>query len=325
MPMNRRQMLSLTAASTVSPFLTSRVRAATYPTRPVRVLVGFPPGGGADVLTRVIAEWLQSRLGQPFVVENRPGAGTNIATEAAVRAPADGYTLLATTTSNLINGALYDDLKYDFVRDIAPVAGLTVQPLVFEVTPTMPARSVPEFIAYAKANPGKINMGNTGTGTISHLAAEAFKQASGIEFVDVPYAGSAPMLTDLLGSHIHAAFDNIPGSIGHLKSGTLQALAVTTATRTKALSDVPALGEFIPGFESITVAGIGAPRGTPADIVEKLNTEINAGLKDPKLLDRLDALGSTALGGSASDFANLIARETNRWSQVIRTSRIKIK
>jgi tripartite-type tricarboxylate transporter receptor subunit TctC len=325
MLINRRQVLSFAAATTISPLLAGRAGAASYPTQPVRMMVGFPAGGTADVLTRLVSEWLQTRLGQPFIVENRPGAATNLATEAVVRAPADGYTLLATSTSNLLNGALYDDLKYDFIRDIAPVAGVAVQPLVLDVIPAIPSRSVPEFIAYTKANPGKINMGHFGVGTISHLAAEAFKLATGIDFVTVPFRGSAQMLTELLGGRVHAAFDNLPASIEHIRSGTLHALAVTSATRSKALPSVPAMGESIPGYEAITVAGIGAPRGTPAEIVEKLNTEINAGLADPKLSGRLDELGSTILGGSPTDFAQLIARETERWGKVIRTSGIKLK
>jgi tripartite-type tricarboxylate transporter receptor subunit TctC len=325
MTVDRRQILSLAAASAISPLAARAAWADSYPTRPVRVVVGFPAGGGADILTRVITEWLQVRLGQPFIVENRPGAGTNVATEAVVRAPADGHTLLATTTSNLLNGALYDNLKHDFVRDIAPVACLTMQPLVLEVMQTIPAKSVPEFIAYAKANPGKINMGHFGTGTISHLAAEAFKRATGTDFVTVPFRGSPPMLTDLLGGHIHAAIDNIPTSIEHIRAGRLRALAVTTASRAEALPDVPTVGEFIPGYEAFTVAGIGAPKGTPADRIQKLNTEINAGLADSKLKARLAELGAIIHAGSPADFAKLIARETERWGKVIRASGVKIR
>ena len=291
----------------------------------MRVLVGFPAGGGADILTRVVTEWLQSRLGQPFIIENLPGAGTNLATEAVVRASADGYTLLATTTSNLINSALYDDLKYDFVRDIAPVSSLTIQPLVLEVIPAIPATSVPEFIAYARANPGKINMGSSGIGTVSHLAAEAFKLATGVEFVNVPYRGSVPMFTDMLGGRVHAAFENIPASIQHLRSGSLRALAVTVTERSEALPSVPTLGEFIPGFEAFAVAGIGAPKGTPEHIVEMLNKEINSGLSDPKLRARLNELGATTMPGSPVDFAKLIARETYKWGTVIKSSGFKLK
>jgi tripartite-type tricarboxylate transporter receptor subunit TctC len=323
MTLDRRRIL-LAAAAAISPLVAGRARAEAYPARPVRVMVGFPAGGGADILTRVITEWLQHRLGQPFVVENRPGAGTNLATEAVVRAPADGYTLLATTTSNLLNGALYEDLKYDFVRDIAPVASLSIQPMVLVVNPAFAATSVPELIGYAKANPGTVKVGNTGTGTISHLAAEAFRLGAGIDFVNVPYRGGAPMQADLLGGHIQAAFDNIPGAIGHIRSGSLRALAVTTARRSEALPNVPAVGEFVSDYEMFTVAGIGAPAGTPADRIEKLNAEINAGLNDPKLRARLTDLGATVLAGSPADFARLIARVTEKWGKVIKASGIRM-
>jgi tripartite-type tricarboxylate transporter receptor subunit TctC len=245
MVVDRRRILSLAAASAVSPLLAGPGWAERYPARPVRIMVGFPPGGGDDIFARIIAEWLQSQLGQPFVVENKPGAATNLATEAVVRAPADGYTLLATTTSNLLNGSLYADLSYDFIRDIAPVASLSVQPLVLEVTPTLSINSVSAFVAYARANAGKLNVGNFGLGTVSHLAAEAFKGATGIDFVSVPYRGSAPMIADLLAGRIHAAFDNIPGSISHIRSGSLRALAVTTAARSEALPDVQTVGDTI--------------------------------------------------------------------------------
>lgn len=322
MRVDRRRVLF--AASAALPWLSERAQGAAYPTRPVRVLLGFPAGGTADILTRLVSEWLQIRLGQPFVVENRPGAGTNLATEAAVRAPADGYTLLATTTSNLLNGALYPDLRYDFVRDIAPVASLTTQPLVLEVIPAMPVRTVPEFIAYARANPGRINMGNSGQGTVSHLAAELFRQASDIDFVSVPYRGAAPMLADLLAGRIQAACDNIPASMEHIRSGSLRPLAVTTAARSESLPDVPTVGEFIPGFEAFSVAGIGAPRGTPAAIVETLNAAINAGLADPRLRSRLAELGATIRAGSSAEFAQLIARETEKWVRVIQTAGVRM-
>jgi tripartite-type tricarboxylate transporter receptor subunit TctC len=324
MSMNRRQILSFACASAVLPLFPGRACAAGYPARPVRMLVGFPAGGTADILTRMVCDRLQDRLGQAFVVENRPGAATNLATEAVVRAPADGYTLLATTTSNLLNGALYEDMKYDFIRDIAPVAGIAMQPLVLVAAPTLAAKSVAELVAYGKANPGSLSIGNFGTGTISHLAAEAFKQATGIEFLSIAYRGSTQMLTDLLGGRIQAAFDNIPASMEHIRSGALRALAVTSVTRSKALPDVPAMADFVTGYEAITIAGVGAPRGTPGDIIDKLNAEINAGLAEAKLGNRLDDLGSTVLGGSAAEFAKLIARETERWSGVIRTSGIKL-
>ena len=324
MTIDRRQILALAAAFALSPLVAGPAEAEPYPTRPVRIIVGFPAGGFADVLPRMIGELLHVRLGQPFIIENRPGAATNLATEAVVRAPADGYTLLATTTSNLINGALYDNLKYDFIRDIVPVANLTQTPLVLEVIPEIPPKSVPELIAYAKANPGKLNMGHAGTGTVFHLAGEAFKLATGIDFVSVPYRGSAPMLTDLLGGRVHAAFDTIPASIEHIRSGSLRALAVTTAARLEALPNVPTVGEFIPGFEVYGVAGIGAPKGTPADIVAKLNKEINAALADPKLKSRLADLGAMTMPGSPADFAKLIARETDKWAKVIKSSGVKL-
>ncbi|MEY9107596.1 tripartite-type tricarboxylate transporter receptor subunit TctC [Bradyrhizobium yuanmingense] len=326
MSISRRQILSFSGAVAISPLLTARAPAAApYPARPVRILVGFPAGGTADILARMTSQWLQERLGQPFIVENRPGAGTNLATEAVVRAPADGYTLLATTTSNLLNGTLYENMTFDFIRDITPVAGLTVQPLVLNVIPAFPARSVPEFIAYAKAHPGAISVGNFGVGTMSHLAAELFKQSTGIDFVDVSYRGSASMLTDLLGGRIQASFDNVPVTVEHLKSGALHALAVTAASRSRALPSVPTMGDFLPNYEAMTVAGIGAPRGTHPDIVEKLNAEINTGLATSTLVDRLDELGSTILGGSPAEFADLIKRETERWAKVIQTAGIKVK
>jgi tripartite-type tricarboxylate transporter receptor subunit TctC len=316
--------LSFACASAVLPLIPGLATAAGYPTRPVRMLVGFPAGGTADLLTRMVCDRLQNQIGQAFVVENRPGAATNLATEAVVRAPADGYTLLATTTSNLLNGALYEDMKYDFIRDIAPVAGIAMQPLALVAAPTLGAKTVAELAASAKANPGSLSIGNFGNGTISHLAAEAFKQATDIEFLNVAYRGSTQMLTDLLGGRIHAAFDNLPASVEHIRSGALRALAVTSATRSKALPDVPAMAEFVTGYEAVTIAGVGAPRGTPGDIIDTLNAEINAGLADAKLSTRLGDLGSTALGGSAAAFAKLIARETERWSRVIRTSGIKL-
>lgn len=321
---SRRSALSVISCSTAVA-LCNHARAETYPARPVKVLVGFPAGGGADTLTRSITDWLQARLGQPFVIENRPGAGTNLATEAVVRSPADGYTLLATTTSNLLNGALYDNLTYDFARDIAPVASLSTQPLVLCVAPTLPVHSLPELIAYAKAHPRAVNAGNTGTGTVSHLAAEALRLATGLVFTDVPYRGSSPMLTDLLAGHIHMAFDIIPGSIQHIRSGGLRALAVTSAERSNTLPDVPAVAEFVSDYDVFAVAGIAAPRGTPVDRIEKLNHEINQGLNDPKLRARLIDLGVTVKTGSPADFAALITRETTKWTNVIRSSGVKIR
>jgi len=325
MSLTRRQIFSVAAASAGSPFVARQASAGAYPTRPVRVLVGFPAGGGADLLTRIMTEWLQSRLGQPFVVENRPGAATNLATEAAVRAPADGYTLLATTTSNLINGALHPDLTYDFIRDIAPIACISVQPLALVVTSTLAAGTVPELLAFAKANPGTLNIGHTGTGTVSHLAVEAFRQATGISAAVVPYRGFAPMAPDLLAGRVHATIDNIASAVEHVRSGALRALAVTTTARSDALPGIPSVSEFIAGYEAIAVAGFGAPSATDPLIIDTLNSAINSGLADPGLKARLVKSGVSIVGGSAADFAKLIVRETARWSTVIRTAGIKLE
>lgn len=320
---DRRHLLTLGAAAALCSMSPRPAIAAAYPERPVRVLLGFPPGGGADLLTRIICDWLQRRLGQPFVVENRPGAATNLATEAVARAPADGYTLLATTTSNLLNGALYEDLRYDFARDIVPVASVSIQPLVLEVGPDTPMRTMAAFTAEAKARPGKLNVGHFGNGTISHLAAEALKLQAGIDFLAVPYRGSAPMLTDLLGGRLDAAIDNIPGSIEHIRSGKLHALAVTTSTRSETLPATPALAETVPGYEAYAIAGFAAPAGTPTDVIRKLNAEINAGLADAAVKERLSALGVTLLPGAPADFAKRIALETEKWARIIKMVGIK--
>jgi len=324
MSMNRRRLLSLATASLMLPLAGRDGRAEAYPARPVRIIVGFTPGGAVDIAARLIGDWLQARLGQPIIVENRPGGGYNIATEAVVRSPADGYTLLLTSTSNLLNGALYADLKYDFIRDIAPVASLMVTPLVFETVPGLPVKSVPEFIAYAKSNPGKVIMAIFGTGTVSHLAAEAFSKAAGIDFTYVPYRGSSQMVPDLLAGRVHAAFDTIPGSIEQIKAGNMRALAVSSATRSAVLPDVPPIGDFVSGYEVIPIAGVGAPKGTPTEVIAVLNREINAALADPKIKARLEELGAIILSGSADDFTKLIARETEKWAKLIKASGAKV-
>jgi tripartite-type tricarboxylate transporter receptor subunit TctC len=325
----RRRILSIGVAGAISSLLANRparsAQAEVYPARPVRILLGFPPGGTADLLTRIVAEWLQTRLGQPFLVENRPGAGTNLATEAVVRAPADGYTLLATTTSNLLNGALYPDMKYDFVRDIAPVASLSVQPLVIVAGNDGPVASLADLLARARANPGRLTVGNFGNGTIAHVAAIALERAARIDIVDVAYRGSPPMLTDLMGGRIEAGIDNLPAVVEHVRSGRLRALAVTTATRSDALPAVPTVAETLAGYEFMTVAGIAAPRGTPPERIARLNAEINAGLADAKFRERLVALGAMIRSGSPSDFAALIARETDKLGQLIRTAGIRLE
>jgi tripartite-type tricarboxylate transporter receptor subunit TctC len=289
----------------------------------VRIIVGFPAGGTTDIGARVIAQWLADRLGEPFVVENRPGAGTHIATEAVVRAPADGYTLLMATGANALNTALYDKLNYDFVRDIAPVAGVIRTPFVLEVHPAVPAQTASELIAYAQANPGKINMASFGTNSGSHLSGELFKLMTGIEMLHVPYRGSSPMLIDLLSGQVQLAFDNLPASIEHIRAGRLRPLAVTTTERSAALPDVPTLGEILPGFEWSAWIGVGAPRNTPAHIIDKLNAEINAALVDPKIKARLANLSGTAFAGSPADFRTFIAHDITRLRKVIQAANIK--
>jgi tripartite-type tricarboxylate transporter receptor subunit TctC len=323
MKLLRRQFLQLAAGAAALPAASRIARAQTYPTRPVRLIVGFAAGGTSDITARLMGQWLSERLGQQFIVENRPGASSNIATEAVVHAPADGYTLLAVVEGNAINATFYNKLNFNFIRDIAPVAGIIRSPLVLEVHPGVPVNTVPEFIAYAKANPGNIRMASFGTGSISHVAGELFKAATGIDMVHVPYRGSAPMLNDLLGGQVQATFDNLPASIEHIRAGTLRALAVTTATRSDALPDIPAVGEFLPGFEASAWGGVGAPKNTPADIIDKLSKEINAGVADPKLKSRFSELGAEVLLGSPADFAKLIADDTVKWAKVVKVAGIK--
>jgi tripartite-type tricarboxylate transporter receptor subunit TctC len=298
-------------------------RVETYPTRPVREIVPQAPGGAADISARLMGQWLSERLGQPFIIENRTGAGGNVGTEAVVTALADGYTLLVVGSFNAINATLYDKLNFNFIRDIAPVAGIMRNPLIMEVNPTFPVKSIAEFIAYAKANPGKLNMGSAGNGTPQHMSGELFKLMAGLDMVHVPYRGSGPMLTDLLRGELHVAFDPMLSSIEHVRAGRLRALAVTTATRSEALPDIPTVDEFVLGYESFGWVGVGVPRNTPVDIIAKLNGEINAGLSNSRIRARLADLGSTTLGGSPADFGKLIAEQTDRWAQVIRVANIK--
>jgi tripartite-type tricarboxylate transporter receptor subunit TctC len=323
MKLLRRKFLCLAAGAVALPTVLRSAGAQTYPTRPVRLIVGWPAGGTTDIGARLVAQWLSERLGQPFVVENRPGAGTHAATEAVVRARADGYTLLMATGSNAINATLYDKLTYNFINDIAPVAGVLRSPFVLEVHPAVPAKSVSELIAYAKANPGKLNMASFGTGSASHLSGELFKMVSGVEMLHVPYRGSAPMLIDLLSGQVQLAFDNLPASIGHIRAGKLRPLAVTTTIRSEALPDIPALGEILPGFEASAWIGVGAPKDTPGEIVGILNKEINAGLADPKIKARIAELSGMAFAGSPADFGKLIAEQTEKWGKVIRAANIK--
>jgi tripartite-type tricarboxylate transporter receptor subunit TctC len=289
----------------------------------VRLICAFPAGGPNDTLARLIGQWLSERLGRPFVVENRPGAATNIATEAVVRAPPDGYTLLLVAQVNAINVTLYERLSFNFIRDIAAVAGIMRVPSILEVNPSVPVHTVPEFIAYAKANPGRLNMASAGNGTSSHLSGELFKIMTGIDILHVPYRGAAAALTDLIAARVQVYFDLMPNSIAHVRSGKVRPLAITTATRSGALPDLPSVGDFVPGYEVNTWFGVGAPRGTPADIVDKLNEEINAALADPQMKARLAELGGTVLAGTPADFEKLIADETEKWARVIRAANIK--
>jgi tripartite-type tricarboxylate transporter receptor subunit TctC len=323
MKLPRRKFLHLAAGTAALPALSRIAAAQAYPSRPVRLVIGYPAGGGADAVARLMGQWLSERLGQSVIVESRPGAASNIAAEAVVRAAPDGYTLLFVTPDNAINATLYDKLSFDFVRDIAPVAGLIRLANVMVLHPSFPATTVPEFIAYAKANPGKINMASAGIGNSGHVTGELFKMMAGVDMVHVPYRGIAPALTDLLGGQVQVMFASITGSIEYIRAGRLRALAVTTAARSEALPDMPTVGDFLTGYESSSWYGVGAPKNTPAEIVEKLNKEINAGLADPKMKARLADLGGTVLPGSPADFGKLIANDKEKWAKVIRAANIK--
>jgi tripartite-type tricarboxylate transporter receptor subunit TctC len=314
----------LVAGAAVLPVFSRIAKGQAYPSRPVRIIVGFPPGGAADITARLMARWLSERLGQAFIIENRPGAGTNIGTETVAKAPADGYTLLLVSMANTVNATLYKRLNFDFIRDIAPVAGLIREPLVMELNPSVLANTIPEFIAYAKANPGRINVASAGNGTPGHMASELFQLLTGLDLVDVPYRGGAPALTDLLAGQVQVIFDNLPTSLEYIRAGKVRPLAVTAATRSVALPDLPALSEFVPGYEVSSWFGIGVPSSTPAEIIEALNTEINAGLADPKLKTRLIEMGGTVLGGSASDFGRFIVEQTEKWGKLIREANITL-
>jgi tripartite-type tricarboxylate transporter receptor subunit TctC len=323
MKLPRRQFLHLAAGAAVLPVATRLASAQAYPSRPVRLLVGFGAGGAPDILARLMAQWLSDRLGQQFVVENKVGGSSGIATEAVVQAPADGQTLLLASLANAVNATLYDKLNYNFIRDIAPVSGISRDPNVMVVVPSFPAKTVPEFIAYAKANPGKINMASPGVGTSPHMAGELFKFMTGTDMAHVAYRGSAPVLTDLLGGQVQVYFAPIAAAIEFIRAGKLRALAVTTTMRTDALPDVPTMADFVPGYNSSAFYGIGAPKNTPADIVDKLNKEINAGLADATLKKRFADLGSVAFPGSPADFGKLVADETDKWAKVIKFANIK--
>jgi len=323
MKLPRRTFLRLAAGTAALPAMSRVARAQTYPTRPVRIVVGFAAGGSTDIAARLVGQWLSERLGQPFVIENRPGAGTNIATEAVVNSPPDGYTLLTIGPSSTVNATLYDKLNFVFLRDIAPVASMVRQPQIMLANPSVTAKTVPELIAYAKANPGKITMASAGIGSSGHLAGELFKMMTGVDFIHVPYRGAGPALTDLLGGQVLISFAGIAGSIEYVRTGKLHALAVTTVTRSQALPDIPTVSEFVPGFEASDCLGVGAPKNTPPAIVDKLNKEIAAALADPKIKARFADLGGTALALTPAEFGKLLADETAKWGKVIRAANIK--
>jgi tripartite-type tricarboxylate transporter receptor subunit TctC len=324
MKLPRRQFLQLAAGAAALPVMERSARAQAYPSRPVHIIVGGPAGGTLDIVARVMGQWLSERLDQPFVIDNRPGgAGNDVATEAVMRARPDGYTFLLVAISNALNTTLFENLNYNFLRDIAPVSGIVRVPLVMEVNQAVPARTVSEFIAYARANSGKVNMASAGNGTSPQLAGELFKLMTGVELTHVPYRGSPSALTDMLGGQIQVMFDLMPSSIELVRAGKLRALAVTTATRSPALPDIPTVGETVPGYEASTWQGLGAPKDTPAEVVDRLNREINAGLADPKVKARFADLGATPFIGSPGDFGKFMAEETEKWSKVIKFANIK--
>ena len=319
----RRNFLKLAATVAAVPALPRLAFALDYPTRPTRIIAGFAAGGGVDITARLIGQWLADHLGQPFVVENRTGAGGNIGTEAVVNSAADGYTLLLATVPNAVNASLYDNLKFNFVRDIAPVAGVIRVPMVVLVNPAVPAQTIPEFIAYAKANPGKVNMASAGSGSAPHMAGELFKMMTGVDMVHVPYRGQGPAMTDLLGGQVQILFAAAPGTADYVRTGKLRALAVTTAARMPELPEVPTVGDFVPGYEASQWYGFAAPKNTPAEIVDKLNREINVAITDPGMKARLAAIGGETIPGSPADFGRLISDETEKWGKVVHTAGIK--
>jgi tripartite-type tricarboxylate transporter receptor subunit TctC len=323
MRLPRRRFLQMAAGAVALPAVSRVALAQAYPTRPVHIVVAFPAGSTGDVVSRLMGQWLSERLGQPFIVDNRPGAGSNIATEEVVRTSPDGHTLLCVTTANEIGATLYEKLNFNFIRDIAPVAGLIQLPLVMEVNPAVPANTISEFIAYAKANPRKINMASAGNGTIQQVAGELFDMMAGVQMLHVPYRGSPPALTDLIGGQVQAMFDLTISSIEHIRAGKVRVLAVTTATRSAVLPDIPTVGEFVPGYEASGWTGLGAPRDTPAEIVDRLNREINAGLADPRLKERFANIGAAPMPMTPAKFGKLIADETEKWGKVVKFAGIK--
>jgi tripartite-type tricarboxylate transporter receptor subunit TctC len=321
---SRREVLNLAVGVAALPAFSRTARAQNYPTRPVRIIVGFPAGGASDITARMLGQWLSERLGQQFIIENRPGAGTNIGTEAVAKSPPDGYTLLLVSVANTVNATLYERLNFDFIRDIAPVAALIRSPLVMEVNPSVPVSTIPEFIAMAKANPGSIAAASAGNGTPAHMASELFQILTDIDLIDVPYRGGAPALSDLLAGQVQVMFENLPTSLEYIRAGKLRPLGVTTAARSDLLPALPAISEFVPGYEVSSWFGIGAPKNVPTNIVDMLNTAINAGLADPKLKSHLMDLSATVLPGSPADFDQLIVDETEKWRKLIQAAKIKL-
>jgi tripartite-type tricarboxylate transporter receptor subunit TctC len=320
---SRRQILNLAVGVAALPALPRAARAQSYPSRPVRIIVGFPPGGASDITARLLGQWLTERLGQQFIIENRPGAGTNIGTEVVAKSPPDGYTLLLVSVANTVNATLYERLNFNFILDVAPVAALIRSPLVMEVNPSVPASSIPEFIAMAKANPGAVAAASAGHGTPAHMASELFQLLTGIDLIDVPYRGGAPALTDLLAGQVQVMFENVSTSLEYIRAGKLRALGVTTAARSDLLPELPTVSEFVPGYEVSSWFGIGAPKHTPTNIVDLLNVTINAGLSDPKLKAQLTDLSATVLPGTPADFGKFIADETEKWRKLIQAAGIK--
>jgi tripartite-type tricarboxylate transporter receptor subunit TctC len=319
----RRRFLHLAAGAAALPAISRLARAQSYPARPVHIIAGFAAGGGVDITARLIGQWLSERLGQSFVIENRPGAGGNIGTETVVNAPPDGYTLLLATVPNAVNATLYEKLNFSFIRDIAPVAGIIRVPMVILVHPSVPAKTVPEFIAYAKANPGKVNMASAGIGSAPHMAGELFNVMAVVNMVHVPYRGQGPALADLLGGQVQVLFATTPGTTDYVRTGRLRALAVTTGSRAEVLPDLPTVGDSVPGYEASQWYGVGAPKGTPAEIVNKLNKEINAAFAEPRMKARFAEIGGEALAGSPSEFAMFIAEETEKWAKVVKFAGMK--
>ncbi|MFO1110025.1 MAG: tripartite tricarboxylate transporter substrate binding protein [Bradyrhizobium sp.] len=324
MKLSRRRFLRLASAAIAFPASSRLAYAQNYPSRPVRLIIGYTPGGSADLTARLMGQWLSEKLGQSFVIENRPGGGTNIATEAALRAPPDGYTLLLVAPANAINATLYEKLNFNFIQEVEPIAGLIRFPNVVVVNPSLPIKTIPELIAYAKANPGKLNMASSGNGSTIHMSGELFKMLTGINMVHVPYRGGAPALTDLIGGQVQVMFDNIPTCAEHVKSGKLRGLAVTSTTRSEILPDLPTVADFLPGYEASAWYGIGAPKGTPGEVVDRLNKTINEILADPKVKAKFSEYGAMLLPGSPADFGKLLAEETEKWGKVVKFSGAKV-